>query len=314
MSNLIAVIGYGPVGRATTEILTARGQPVRVGQRTRPTSLPAGATYVPCDATDPASVRTAIEGASQVVLAIGFPYSGKLWREVWPRTITNFVEACAATGARLVFVDGLYMYGSQTAPLTEDMPLTDIGLKPAVRAAVTRIWQAASAAGRVKVAAVRAPDFYGPGVANSALGTTGLTALAKGETAFWLGSPDTPHDIAYVPDVARATVSLLDAPDDAFGQAWHVPCAPVQTPRQILALGAAALGVPLRVRGLPTWALPALGAFTPMLREFVEMRFTWDRPYRVDSSKFARRFWSDPTPFEVGIPATAVSLRRREAA
>jgi hypothetical protein len=41
-----------------------------------------------------------------------------------------------------------------------------------------------------------------------------------------------------------------------------------------------------------------------------EMRFQWDRPYRVDASKFAKAFWSDPTPFEVGVRETALSFRR----
>jgi len=124
-----------------------------------------------------------------------------------------------------------------------------------------------------------------------------------------IGSPDTPHDFAYVPDCGRAVVSLLDAPDDAFGQAWHVPCAPTQTPRQIIALGAAALGVAPRVVGLPPALLRPLGLFVPALRELVEMRFQWDRPYLVDSSRFAARFWSDTTPFEIAAPATALSFR-----
>ena len=39
----------------------------------------------------------------------------------------------------------------------------------------------------------------------------------------------------------------------------------------------------------------------------------WDRPYRVDSSRFAKRFWGDTTPFEVGAPATALWFRDRAA-
>ncbi len=35
------------------------------------------------------------------------------------------------------------------------------------------------------------------------------------------------------------------------------------------------------------------------------MRFQSDRPYRVDASRFAQRFWSDATPFEVGVAKTA---------
>ena len=194
------------------------------------------------------------------------------------------------------------------------MPLTDFGVKPAARAAATRIWMAASEEGRLRVAALRAPDFYGPGAAQAHLGETAFGALARGKAATLIGSPDTPHDFAYVPDFARAVVTLLDASDDAFGQAWHVPCAPTRTPREILALGAAALGVKPRVSGLPTWALGPLGLFVPMLRELREMSFQWDRPYRVNSSRFAARFWGDATPFEVGAPATALWFRDRAGA
>ncbi len=220
----------------------------------------------------------------------------------------------AETGARVVFVDNLYMYGPQTEPLREDMSLSDATMKSAARSAATRVWQKASAEGRVRFAAVRGPDFYGPGVTLSILGDTSIAAMAKGKTAMWINNADIPHDVAYVPDYARAVVSLLDAPDDCFGQAWHVPCAPIRRPRELLGLAAETLGVPLRVRNLPFWAMKGLSLFTPELGEFADMRFQWDRPYRVDASKFAARFWSDPTPFEVGIPLTARSFRAQLAA
>ncbi len=314
MGENVTVIGYGPVGKATTQWLCARGFAVRVAQRKAPPSLPAGASFHPCDALDAASVRTAVAGASQVVLAIGFPYFGAVWKDVWPRAISHAIEACAAAGARLVFFDNLYMYGPRDAPLTETTPLADYGVKPAARAAATRIWMAASEAGRLKVAALRAPDFYGPGVGLSWFGDLGFGALAKGGAATIIGSPDTPHDVAYVPDCARAVAALLEAPDDAFGQAWHAPCAPTRTPRQIFELGAAALGVAPRIRAIPLWALGALGLFVPELREAREMRFQWDRPYRVDSSRFATRFGLPATPFEIGAPATALSFKPARAA
>lgn len=314
MSDIVLVIGYGPVGAATVEILRARGQQVCVAQRKRPASLPSDVPFTACDVTDRASLARAAKGAAQIVLAIGLPYSGPVWRDTWPRIIENVVETAAATQARVVFVDNLYMYGPQTEPLREDMPLSDHPLKPAARSAATRIWQKASAAGRVRFAAVRGPDFYGPGVTLSVLGDTGIAALARGKAAMWIHDADIPHDIAYVPDYARAVVSLLDAPDDAFGQAWHVPCAPIRRPRELLGLAAQSLGVPLRVRNLPFWALRALSVFTPELGEFAEMRFSWDRPYRVDAAKFKARFWSDPTPFEIGVPLAARSFAMHKAA
>ncbi|WP_158807259.1 NAD-dependent epimerase/dehydratase family protein [Beijerinckia sp. L45] len=307
MNKMIVVIGFGPVGRATTEALLAQGTTVRVAQRTRPADLPPHVAFRPCDVANARSVSTAIEGADQVVVAIGLPYDGAVWRRTWPLAMTNLIEACAATGARMVFVDGLYMLGPQREPLREDMPLTTFGVKPAVRSEVTRIWMAATS--RVRVAALRAPDFYGPGVANSHLGDTAFGALAKGKTATLVAPPDTPHDFAYVPDIARAVIALLDAPDDAFGQIWNMPCAPTRTPREIFALGATALGASPKLLAVPLWMLPLIGLFVPFLREVVEMRFTLDRPYRVDAGKFTRRFAFAATPFEIGAPATARAFR-----
>ena len=176
MSGRITIFGYGPVGQATAERLNAAGRGMLVAQRSKPAALPRGAAFVAADALDRDSVIGATRGSGAIVVAIGFPYAGRLWRVAWPRAIGNFVAACEATGARMVFVDNLYMYGPQTARLTETMPLTAYGMKPAARAAATRVWTEAAAEGRARVAALRAPDFYGPGVAWAYLGASTIGA------------------------------------------------------------------------------------------------------------------------------------------
>ncbi|WP_226016941.1 NAD-dependent epimerase/dehydratase family protein [Novosphingobium sp. FKTRR1] len=305
MQDDIVVLGYGPVGRATVERLRAQGRPVRVAQRSRPVDLPDGLAFSPCDVLDPASLRTAIAGAAQVAVAIGFPYVGKVWEQLWPIAMQNLLDACAAQGARMVFLDNLYMYGPQRTPLVETMALTSFGRKPAVRARITQMWQQDK---RVQVAALRAPDFYGPGVTLSHLGDTGLAAIARGKTATFLFSPDQPHDYAFVPDIGRAMVTLLDAPDDAFGKVWHMPCAPTLTSREILAMGAVSMGTRLRVFSLPPLLLDALALVVPFLRELREMRFQWDRPYHVEAEAWKARFWSDVTPFSQGVAQTMRSF------
>ncbi|MGL4314920.1 MAG: NAD-dependent epimerase/dehydratase family protein [Sphingomonas sp.] len=307
MNDEIVMLGYGPVGKETVALLRARGSKVRVAQRSRPVDLPADVPFTPCDVLDAASVRAAVAGAGQIAVAIGFAYTGRVWQRDWPVAMQNLLDACAAVGARMVFFDNLYMYGPQTAPLTEDMPLTKRGRKPSARAAITRLWMADD---RVKVAALRAPDFYGPGVTLSHLGETGLAAVARGKLAMFTFSPDQPHDYAYVPDIGRAMVTLLDAGDDAYGQAWHVPCAPTLTSRQILAMGAAAAGVKLRLWPLSAPMRALLGPVMPFLREMGEMTFQWDRPYRVDAAKWRQRFWADVTPYGEGVAATIASFQR----
>ncbi len=308
MQEEILVLGYGPVGRATVAALLAGGGNVRVAQRSRPADLPPCVAFTRCDVLDPASVAAALAGAAQVVVTIGLPYDGAVWLRDWPRAMTNLLDGCAATDARMVFVDNLYMYGPQTAPLTEDMPLLNHGRKPAARTAVTQLWQAARH--RVRVATLRAPDFYGPGVTQSHRGDMAFGALARGKTAQLAAPADVPHDFAYVPDIGCAVVMLLDAPDGDFGQVWHMPCAPTQSTRQILALGTG--GKP-RILSIPLALLPLLGLAVPMLREMAEMRFQWDRPYHVDARRFTQRFGLVPTPFAIGAVETARSFAGRAA-
>jgi nucleoside-diphosphate-sugar epimerase len=307
MGHHIVVFGYGAVGQAAVEVALKQGHSVTVAQRST-VALPAGVKFAACDVLDPHAVERTVAGASQIVVAIGFPYNGEVWNACWPRAMTNLISACAVHKARMIFVDNLYMYGPQSRPLSEDMPLTDFGVKPAVRSKVTRLWLAAVQAGRARITALRAPDFYGPMVRLSHIGDVGFGAVAKGNAATLVIPADTPHAFAYVPDIARAVGTLLEAPDDDYGQAWHVPCAPPVTPRRIIEFGAAAIGRTARVHSLPLWMLAPAGAFSGFLSEVAEMRFTFDRPYEVDSRKFGRRFWSDATAFEFGAPETARSF------
>jgi len=302
MTQQITVFGYGAVGQPIVDQLVARGDRVRVATRNRPANLPVEVEHVHCDVLDANDVRAALQGASQAVLAVGFPYDSRLWRTVWPQTMTNMVEGCAAEGIRLVFIDNLYQLGPQTTPRTEDMPLSTIGEKAAILAEVTRIWQRAS--DRVRVAALRCSDFYGPGVHVSHLGASAFGELAKNKPAQLLVPADTLHDFVYVPDIARAALLLLDAPDADFGQAWNMPCAPTRTPRALLTMGAAALGRRLRVWAVPFALLRPIGLVYRFATEVADVGFTWDRAYVVDGGKFTHRFGFVPTPFELGVPTT----------
>lgn len=310
MSGLTVVFGNGAVGRPIIEMLAGRGDRVRVAQRGTPVGLPSDVEHVVCDVLDATAVARAVEDAAQVVLAVGFPYDSRVWRTAWPRAMANVLAACEASGARLVFIDNLYQLGPQNEPRREDMELSDVGEKPVILANVTRMWLAAR--DRVRVAALRCPDFYGPGVGHSHLGTFALGELARGKPAQLLVPPDTPHDFAYVPDIARAAVVLLDAPDDAFGRAWNMPCAPTRTPRELLAIGAGALGQRNRIWAVPLWLMRPLGLVYRLAKEVVDVGFTWDRPYVVDASAFSRCFRFVPTPFAVGMPASALSFAAKE--
>jgi hypothetical protein len=103
---------------------------------------------------------------------------------------------------------------------------------------------------------------------------------------------------------------LIDAPDDAYGQAWHVPNAPTRSLRELLTLGAALAVVRPGVTVLPKIMMSLPGLVRTDVRELKEMRFQWDRPYRVvDATKFLGCFWSDAKPFEDGLRTTIAFYR-----
>ncbi len=312
MGANVTVVGYGVVGRETVKLLTDRGDKVRVAQRSHPRALPLAAEFVETDVLNADSVAAACAGSEAVISSIGFPYNSRIWRKSWPNAMENLLAACEKAKARFIFADNLYMYGPQTGTLKEDMPLTDFGRKPKLRAEITRLWQDAHAQGRVRAVAVRASDFYGPDAPTSLISVYGVKNLLAGKAAIAPYPVIFPHDVTYVPDFARALVTLLDAPAGDYGQAWHVPNAPTKTHRELLEKAARLIGIEPQIRVIPEILLQLAGLFTRQTYELIEMRFQVDRPYLVNTQKFSKRFWSDATSFEDGLRATIASYRGKE--
>ncbi len=302
--DLSVVLGAGPVGRALTDQLLADGGAVRVVTRSGRADVPSGVEVVRADISQPTESAKACAGAAVVYGCVGLDYVG--WPEKWPPMMAGMLDGAESAGARFVFMDNCYMYGPVDVPMTEDMPLTSYGDKPATRSRITRMWQEAHEAGRVEAASVRASDFYGPGVTMAVLGERSIGRIASGKSAQIVGDPDQPHSFTYVPDIARALVTVAGA-DDAMGQAWNVPNAPDRTVREILEMFAAALGTSLRIQTMPGFLMSVVGVFNGNVREMKEMLYQWERPFHVDSSKFAARFWGDATSLEEGVAATAAT-------
>jgi len=311
-SGLNIVIGAGPSGRGVMERLHERGRKVRLVTRTGRAAVPPGVEHVAADVANEEAIKQACAGGAVVFCCLGLPtYPG--WLQKWPAMMQGVLAGAAGAGARLVFMDNLYMYGPVDGPLREDLPLTDYGRKPALRARLTRMWQDAHAAGRVAAAAVRASDFYGPGVRLAILGDYVTKPATLGKSTYLLGNPAMPHTFAYMPDVARALVDVADGGDDVYGHAWHVPSAPARPVQEVVEMIYREAGHPSRYRAAPPWLVALLGVFDPDMRELKEMLYQWTRPFEVDHSKFAARFWGDYTPLEEGVRNTVAWFKEQSS-
>jgi nucleoside-diphosphate-sugar epimerase len=301
-SSTWVVLGAGVIGARLTRLLRDRGREVVVVTRSGKAAVPRDVEVRTAELSDPGAARRACRGAGVVVACVGFPtYVG--WTRKWPPLMAGMLAGAEGAGARFVFMDNLYMYGPVEGPLREDLPLTEYGVKPALRSQLTRMWQEAHRKGRVQAAAVRASDFFGPGARVAMLGDFVTEAALEGKTANLLGDPDAPHTFTYVDDVARALVTVGEAEEDAYGQAWHVPSPPARPLREVVELIYREAGREPRMRTMPGWLLRLLGVFDGNLREIHELLHHWNRPYLVDHSKYAARFGGDYTSLEDGIAA-----------
>lgn len=291
--------------------LQRRGRTPRLVSRTGRAPVPTGVDVVAADMADLRSAVEACRGASVVYLCAAPAYGD--WPEAWPPLMHGAIEGAIAAGARLVFGDNLYMYGSVDGPLHERLPNAARGPKGLTRAIVASTLIEAHRSGKLQAAIARASDFYGPGVTSSALGEQVFGRALRGRPANLLGNPDVPHTVTYIDDFARALITLGER-EEALGEVWHVPNAETVTLRRFVDMIFEETGYPPRMRVAPRWLVSALGLFDRRMRELKEMLYTFEQPLVVDHSRYAQTFGDDATPLREGIRRTVEWYRQRGGA
>lgn len=309
-NDLHVIFGAGPTGLATAEALSKQGYTVRVATRSgKAVADPfANLTVVQGDAGDTESVRRVAEGAAAVYNCVGLPYHK--WVTDYLPLQRALVEGVASVGARLVSMENVYMYGDTAgAPITEDLPYAAHTRKGRVRAQMAEELMAAHEAGKLQVAIGRASDFFGPFATwQSPLGDRVIYPALEGKAASVLGDPDMPHSYTYVKDIGAA-LATLGTRDEALGQVWHIPNAPVQTTRDILNLIFEETGHAPKVSPAPRLILRMMGLFNPVVRELDEMLYEFTQPFIVESGRFEATFGLSATPLPEAIHETVEWFR-----
>jgi nucleoside-diphosphate-sugar epimerase len=290
----------GGSGRAVVKELSARGAPVRAVSRSGRGELLPGVEYVRGDASNGEHLKAICRDATVVYHCVNVPYTQ------WPTHLLPFaqtvVAAAGAAGARLVVMDNLYMYGPLTGPMTETTPRAARGRKGRLRAQLEDYFLNAHRTGVVRLAIGRASDFVGV-AANSAPNMLVITPAIQGKAASWLGTLDAPHTLSYLPDVARGLITLGER-EEALGEVWHLPAPDPLTGRQFIELVFAALDRPPKMRVISRPMMLLAGLFAPMIRESLEVFYQFERPFVMDSSKFARTFGRHVTTHRDAIQET----------
>jgi nucleoside-diphosphate-sugar epimerase len=302
---MVTILGAGGgVSDQLVKLLAARGKAFRLVSR-HGAKAHGAAEAVAADLGDKEQTARAVAGSSVVFLLAGLKYDHKLWAEMWPRIMTNTIEACKRTGARLIFFDNVYMYGRVRGAMTEETPFHPTSRKGEVRAKIATNLMNAWESGALTGIIARAADFYGPGAKNGIPNVLVFEPMSKGQPPMCLASDSLPHSYTYVPDTAHALVTLMES-ESAWNQTWHLPTTgSPPTGREFIEMAAKEMGRPPKYRVLSRSMVRVFGWFKPMVGEVREMMYQNDSPYLFDSTKYARAFGNAGTPYAEGIRATA---------
>jgi nucleoside-diphosphate-sugar epimerase len=307
-TDLHVIFGTGAIGLATLDALRRRGRTVRMVNRSGKAQVPKDVDVVAGDAANPVFAARAAEGAAVVYQTMNPPYHQ--WSAQFPALQAGVLAAAEATGARLVSMENVYMYGRPAGrPLTEDRTNNAHTKKGRLRADMAAELLDAHCAGRVEVAIGRASDYFGPrGGAQSNLGDRVFPAALAGKTSTVLGDRHQPHTYTYIPDIGEGLAVLGEHPE-APGEIWHLPNDPrTRTTQELVDIIYRQAGQPrTRIRTVPPLLLRALALMNPVVRELLEMQYQFEEPFIVDSSKITTRLGVTATPLEQAIAETLKS-------
>jgi nucleoside-diphosphate-sugar epimerase len=310
----IALFGAaGAIGNSIATALRGKQQPYRVVGRSRDAlqrdfgSDPL-AEIVTWNPDDPASVIAAAQGIDTIIYLVGVAYDHF---ELHPQLMRKTLDGAIAAGVpRLLLIGTVYPYGlAQTNPVREDHPRNPHTFKGRMRKEQEDLLFESDAAGKIRGAELRLPDFYGPGVDKSFLHSI-FTAAAKGTRVQVIGPVETPHEYVFVPDVGPVVARLIDNPE-AYGRWWHLAGAGTITAREVVNRAFALTGHKPRmlVAGKPTLRL--MGLFNPLMREMVEMNYLQTSPLYLDDSALRGLLGEiKKTPYDEGIRQCVQAAQR----
>ncbi|CCD92850.1 conserved exported hypothetical protein [Bradyrhizobium sp. ORS 375] len=289
----------GAIGGAIAKALARRGFTIRALTRRPPAERPPFAFPVDWrdgDARDAASVLAAAHGARLIVHGVNPPGYAR-WREDALPMLANTIAAAKAVGATVLFPGNVYVYSSASPDLvSETTPRTPSTRKGQVRLEMEELLEQAAREHGVRVIAVRAGDFFGPGVTNSWF----ALALAKGgmqaRSVQRLTRPGIGHAWAYVPDLAETFARLVDISADlpaytVLNFAGHYDA----TGHDMTDAVRRVIGRPdLPVRTFPWIILWLAAPFVRFMREALEMRWLWQRSLALDNARLVSVLGAEP--------------------
>lgn len=300
--NVTVLGSNGHLGHAATAAFRDAGWQVTGLARTNRKPV-AGTQFVQGDASDRAVVEAAIAQADVVVQALHLPYD-KWGNGAAEAQLQIVLDAMTGSGKTLLFPGTIYNYRASDRTVSPGLRQEAEKPRGAIRIRLEQMLRESAAHDGIKVAVIRAGDFFGPGNRDDWYGAGMLMDLAKGRL-YHLGDLNSRHSWAYLPDLGRAFATVAEqhaslAAFENFHFAGHWV-----SHGQIMAAIQTALGRQLKIAPMPWWLLRAMGLINPIMRDIYRMRYLWlNEMELVDPRLDALLGTGCATPFEMAVAAT----------
>ena len=225
-------------------------------------------------------LHTAARGVD--VIVHGWNPSYPDWARDVPRLTSKVIAAAKASGATVLIPGNVYVYG-QDAPGVLACDTPHAATNPLGRIRIEM--EAAFRASGVPTIVLRAGDFIDTKAAGNWFDAV-ITAKVKKGVITAPGDRQTPHAWAYLPDLARAAVALMEKREhlDTFEEVLFP--GHTMTFNELAAYIETATGRTMEQRNFPWWAIRLAAPFWPMGRHLVEMRYLWNMPHRLNGARF----------------------------
>ncbi|TVT84911.1 SDR family oxidoreductase [Pseudomonas sp. H3(2019)] len=315
-SNKVLVLGAtGGIGGEVARQLKDAGWEVCALTRhlEKAVDQQADITWLRGDALNRQEVIEAAKGCSVIVHAVN-PPGYRRWPELVLPMLDNTIAAAVLEGATIVLPGTVYNFGPDVFPvLHESSPQQPLTRKGAIRVEMEqRLRKAADNGARALI--VRAGDFFGPR-AGSNWFSLGLIKPGRPVKAVsYPGEQGVAHQWAYLPDVARTMVELLERRTalqafESFHMAGHLDTDGTRMSRAIQRVVYRHTGMEPRVTAFPWWLLILASPFVVTFREMLEMRYLWRTPVQMDNARLIEVLGGEPhTPLDEAVEAALLGM------
>ena len=293
MQETVLILGAnGRFGRVAAQAFAKAGWRV-IAQARRPLAdqpTPGGITQLHVDAADTGTVVAAAREARVVVNAMNPIYTQ--WDTEALALNASAIAVARRLGATLMLPGNVYNFGDTLAAvLTEESPQNPTNRKGEIRCAM----EAAMCEEGLRSIVVRAGDFFGGDGMGTWFDQAVVKDIRKGKITY-PGALNVIHEWAYLPDLAQTFVLLAQvrgtlAPHDTFHFPGHAITGQALVDRltqSARALNILAADQQTRIGTIPWPLVRLVGLVHPMWRELARMRYLWQRPHQLASTRLGQ--------------------------